>query len=53
MLRAGYGRNMPLIYLLILALCILFACLLGFLHLLPFFFTYFSFLIYFLTYVFL
>jgi len=35
------GRNVPLIHLLILVLYILFACLLGFPHLLPFFFTYF------------
>ena len=47
------GHNALLIHLLISALYILFACLLGFSHLLSFFFTYFSSLIYVLPYVFL
>jgi len=48
-LRAPYelrGRNAPSIHLLISALL---ACLFAFSHLLPFFFTYFSLLAYFLT----
>jgi len=47
------GRNALLIPLVISALYILFACLLGFPRLLRFFFTYFSLFIYFLTYLFL